>query len=72
MKTAKTTRKRIPNRYLAVLATIIALTSLCPAAPEKTPRKKFPMSSRDKWQQADRVVLDLGLKEGTSVADVGC
>ena len=28
--------------------------------------------SRDEWQQPDRVVADLGLKNGTTVADVGC
>jgi arsenite methyltransferase len=72
MKTAKTTRKNIPHRFIALLIIVIALTSLCPAAPKKTPRKKFPTTGRDKWQQADRVVVDLGLKEGASVADVGC
>jgi ubiquinone/menaquinone biosynthesis C-methylase UbiE len=32
----------------------------------------FPMTGRDKWQQPARVVADLGLKEGSTVADVGC
>lgn len=29
-------------------------------------------AGRDEWQQPDRVVADLALKEGTAVADVGC
>ena len=31
-----------------------------------------PMTGRDSWQQPDRVVTDLNLKSGTSVADIGC
>jgi SAM-dependent methyltransferase len=32
----------------------------------------FAQGSRDEWQQPDRVVADLNLKSGASVADVGC
>ena len=28
--------------------------------------------SRDQWQQRDRVVADLGLKDGSRIADIGC
>ena len=27
---------------------------------------------RDEWQQPDRVVADLGLKDGSAIADIGC
>ena len=50
---------------MAVLTTVIAISSFGLAAP---PNK----ASRNDWQQPDRVVVDLGLKEGASVADVGC
>ena len=32
----------------------------------------FAQGSRDEWQQPDRVVTDLNLKDGASVADIGC
>lgn len=32
----------------------------------------FAQGSRDEWQQPDRVVTDLNLKGGASVADIGC
>ena len=67
MMTAKTTRKIIRNRYVVVLAAVIAISSLSLAAPAKKAR-----GGRDNWQQPDRVVVDLGLKEGSTVADVGC
>ncbi|MBT3199610.1 MAG: class I SAM-dependent methyltransferase [Phycisphaerales bacterium] len=68
MKFTKNTLRTVRPAHIAILATIIALSSLSMAAA----RKKYPMSSRDKWQQPDRVVGDLGLKEGSKVADVGC
>jgi len=67
MKTMKTVRKIIHHRYVVVIVALIAISSLCPAAPSKRSR-----GSRDTWQQPVRVVNDLGLKEGASVADVGC
>ena len=68
MKTERTTGKIIRNRYVVVLTAIIALAAMSPAAPQKKSR----MTGRDTWQQPDRVVVDLGLKEGSTVADVGC
>ena len=32
----------------------------------------FAQGSRDEWQQPDRVVTDLNLTDGASVADIGC
>ena len=50
-------------RWLTGMALVLS-TSLCsPAA--KT-------ESRNQWQQPDRVVVDLGLKSGMKVADIGC
>ena len=68
MKTTRNTRNPIRNRYLVILAAVVALSSLGLAAPAKKSRS----SSRNEWQQPDRVVKDLGLKEGAAVADVGC
>jgi len=36
------------------------------------PREGIAAEDREQWQQPDRVVADLGLKEGVQVADVGC
>jgi len=46
------------------LALAIAAAHLCVAASGK--------ESRDAWQQPARVVEDLGLKDGSHIADVGC
>jgi len=51
-------------RRSVVLAVVLA-TTVCVAAQEKR-------SGRDSWQQPDRVVKELGLKPGDTVADVGC
>ena len=72
MKTMKTMRKIIHHRYVVVLVAVIALSSLCLAVPRQLNDKMFPMNKRDKWQQPARVVADLGLREGSTVADVGC
>ena len=48
---------------LTVTALVLS-AGLCPAAPKK--------DSRDQWQQPARVVVDLGLKSGMKVADIGC
>ncbi len=67
MKTMKTVRKIIHHRYVVVLAAVIALTSLSLAAPGKQAR-----GGRDAWQQPERVVADLGLQNGSTIADIGC
>jgi arsenite methyltransferase len=72
MKTTRNTRNPIRDRYLVILAAIVAFSSLGIAATKKAPPKKSRSASRTVWQQPDRVVKDLGLKEGASVADVGC
>jgi len=46
----------------------MAISSLGFAAAQRRSKS----GSRDSWQQPARVVKDLGLKEGASVADVGC
>ena len=43
---------------------LVLIAGLCSAAPKA--------ESRDRWQQPDRVVVDLGLKSGMKVADIGC
>jgi len=53
-----------PRRPLILLAAAIALATTVPAGAAR--------SSRDQWQQPDRVVADLGLTDGSVVADVGC
>ena len=68
MKTTKTTLRTVRPVHIAILTAIIALSSFSLAAT----RKLYPMTARDKWQQPDRVVGDLGLKEGSTVADIGC
>jgi len=66
MKTTRNRRNPVRSRYLVILAGIIAFSSFTLAAAKKS------RGSRDSWQQPDRVVKDLGLKEGAAVADVGC
>jgi len=56
------------HRFAVAFVAILTLTSLALAAPAK----KSSRGSRDTWQQPDRVIKDLGLKEGSAVADVGC
>lgn len=60
---------RIVNarRVFGVLVAVGLCASLCLAAPGKSSRP-----SRGSWQQTDRVVGDLNLKAGASVADIGC
>jgi len=72
MKTTRNTRNPVRNRYLVILAAVVAFSSLGLAAPKKAPPKRSRSASRTAWQQPDRVVKDLGLKEGAAVADVGC
>ncbi|MDP6635728.1 MAG: class I SAM-dependent methyltransferase [Phycisphaerae bacterium] len=72
MKTAKKMTRIVHYRYAVILIAVIALTSLSLAVPRQLNTKMFPMTGRDKWQQPARVVADLGLKEGSTVADVGC
>ncbi len=55
-----------PRRRIGIILVVAALGSLCLAA---APKKK---TSRDQWQQPARVVADLGLKDGSVIADVGC
>jgi len=52
------------RRWLLAVVVAVGLLALCP----------FPVAaeSRDEWQQPDRVMDDLGLKPGDTVADVGC
>ena len=59
------------RRHRRILWCVAALTlaavlpaALCPGAAKKL--------RRDDWQQAARVVADLGLKPGSIIADVGC
>lgn len=49
---------------IGILVGAVCVAGLCPAA-----RKG---DSRDKWQQPDRVVSDLGLRHGSVIADIGC
>ncbi|MDP6544586.1 MAG: class I SAM-dependent methyltransferase [Phycisphaerae bacterium] len=72
MKTVRTMRRIIHHRYVVALVALIAISSLCLAVPRQLNDKMFPMTGRDKWQQPARVVADLGLKEGSTIADVGC
>jgi predicted methyltransferase len=72
MKITQRTHRYAFGRYIVVLAACIAVSSLAIIAAEKAPQKKPAKPSRDVWQQPDRVVADLGLKEGSIVADVGC
>jgi arsenite methyltransferase len=65
MKTTQTTKKSFLHQRIAILTAVIAISSLGLAA---TPKK----AGRNDWQQPDRVVVDLGIKEGATVADVGC
>jgi ubiquinone/menaquinone biosynthesis C-methylase UbiE len=37
-----------------------------------SPANAAPTTGRDSWQQPERVVTDLNLKAGASVADIGC
>ena len=49
---------------IGILLAAGAVAALCAAAPKR--------QSRDAWQQPARVVEDLGLKNGSVIADVGC
>ena len=51
------------RRFVQVLVTAALVPGLCLAAKR---------SGRDAWQWPQRVVEDLGLKEGSRVADIGC
>ena len=53
------------RRRTAILFSVILAASCCVAAP---PGK----DSRDEWQQPARVVADLGLTDGSRIADIGC
>jgi len=60
------TRRSLIRLALAVLAVSVAVTAT-PAAERRGGR-----GNRDAWQQPDRVVADLGLKDGSTIADIGC
>ncbi len=55
------------RRVCVALLAVVFCASLCLAGPSKSVRP-----SRDSWQQPDRVVGDLNIQTGTSVADIGC
>ncbi len=52
------------ERFLVFAAAALAAVACRPNATRA--------ESRDEWQQPDRVVADLGLKNGATMADVGC
>ena len=57
--------RKLDRRRTAILFLAILAASSCVAA---VPRK----DSRDEWQQPARVVADLGLTDGSRIADIGC
>jgi|GEM_PF-1664039 len=67
----KTMKAIIHRRYVVTLVAVITLSSLCLALPRQSKGKK-PATGRDKWQQPERVVADLGLRNGATIADIGC
>jgi len=60
------TMRKLRWRWCAALVAVGAVLGAvaCPAAARK--------SGRDQWQQPQRVIADLGLRDGTRVADIGC
>ena len=52
------------RRCVSILLAAAVLPGLCLGARRG--------DSRDQWQQRDRVVADLGLKNGSRIADIGC
>jgi len=58
-------------RWCVVLATVGLVLSASTAATKKG-GASFKKLDRDKWQQPQRVMVDLGLKDGSQVADIGC
>ncbi len=63
-------RHPIRCRVLAVFSVALLLA----AAPARAQESKDPWdgANRDKWQQPEQVMDELGLKAGSWVADVGC
>ena len=59
------TRTLLAHRKIASLVALAAGFLAVLASP-------LAAESRDEWQQPDRVMADLNLKPGTTVADVGC
>ena len=59
-------KKLSPRRRIGIILAIVAAGPLWLAA---APRRK---SGRDQWQQPARVVEDLGLRNGSVIADIGC
>lgn len=55
------------RRVCVALLAVVFCGSPCQAAPGKSTRP-----SRKSWQQPDRVVRDLNIQAGASVADIGC
>lgn len=51
------------DRFIRIALVILLASSLCGAAPRR--------GNRDSWQQPQRVVVDLGLKPGDAIADIG-
>ncbi len=65
--TRRTSAKRsTPYRRIGIILAVAALGPLYVAA---APTK---MTGRNQWQQPARVVADLGLSNGSVIADVGC
>jgi len=60
------TRRTLIRFGLAALAVSLVAVAVSPAA------ERRGSGNRDAWQQPARVVADLGLKNGSTVADVGC
>ena len=58
-------RTSVTRRRVLVLLVGVVCCTFCAAAPKK-------QDNRDDWQQAARVVEDLGLKDGSRIADIGC
>jgi len=55
-----------------VLVVLACLPVLCAAADRRPKARSRSRGGRDAWQQPARVVEDLGLKDGSSIADIGC
>lgn len=58
-------KKLSPRWRIGIILAIVAAGPLWLAA---APKKRY---SRDKWQQPARVVEDLGLRDGSIIADIG-
>lgn len=61
---ARRLRRRPPLAVAAAILAFAMLAAWCPAA--------RAAEGRDQWQQPDRVVAEMALKPGDTVADIGC